>query len=328
MKYLKLILSLALVISVFISCLSFGGVQGAWHYAMSVSGEINIPIKVEVFPWEGADQLPGDVAGENHQKLVEAIIDGTYTNSDGTVTNIGLNNPDSYISQEIANRSEGNFLFRSDILGSMDYWERNDIAKFFDTETSGLEFVLHFPNGEEEPYYLYTTSAELGESNPNFPIDEKIYPIYRTEFRKNEKGEWEATETKTGYAESAYYQNPITGSWLLKYPSFNPDSWTEGDLGTGFDDAAYAYIGQTVEAYIGSGETAKYYKITSASAKTVKISAEQSDAIVRVYSNTNGALVNATAGAQGSSTVSFRASKNTTYYVQVSGLAKITFKIT
>ena len=326
MKYLRLILSLALVISVFISCLSFGGVQGAWHYAMSVSGEINIPINVEVFPWEGADQLPGDVAGENHQKLVEAILDGTYTNSDGTVTNIGLNNPNSYISQEIANRSAGNFLFRSDILGSMDYWERNDIAKFFDTETSGLEFVLHFPNGEEEPYYLYTTSAELGESDPNFPIGEKIYPIYRTEFRKNEKGEWEATETKTGYAESAYYQNPITGSWLLKYPSFNPDSWTEVELGTGFDDAIYSYIGQTITAYPRTTGIPKYYKFTSSAKQTLKIAAEDSAAIINVYSAPN-TLVKATAGKQGTSSVSFSAARNTTYYIEVSGLTSITFKI-
>jgi hypothetical protein len=98
---------------------------------------------------------------------------------------------------------------------------------------------------------LYTTSVELGtESNsPNIPIGEKIYPIYRTELHKDETGKWVATETRTGYAESAYYQNPITGSWLVKYPSFDPNSWEEVDLGLSFNDAIYAFVGQTTTSY-------------------------------------------------------------------------------
>ena len=96
---------------------------------MNASGSIEVPMDVEVFPWVGVEQLPSDVIGENHQELIETILNGTYTDSSGKVTEIGLNNPDSYINNEIKNRSNGNFWFRSDILGSMDFWERSDIEK-------------------------------------------------------------------------------------------------------------------------------------------------------------------------------------------------------
>ena len=114
---------LFLVAIISLSCILTGSVRGAWHYAMSVAGDIEVPLSVEVFPWQGVDQLPSDILGENHQKLIETILNGTYTDANGRTTQIGLNNPDSYISGEIANRSEGNFFFRSDLLGSMDFWE-------------------------------------------------------------------------------------------------------------------------------------------------------------------------------------------------------------
>lgn len=326
MKYIKALIVVFVVAIVSLTFMYPSSVNATWYYAMSASGTIEVPMRVEVFPWVGADELPSDVLGEDHEALIHNILNGTYVNENGSITNIGLNNPDSYIAQEINNRANGNFLFRSDVLGSMDYWERSDISKFFDTGTTGLSFVLHFPEDSEE-YYLYTTSIDLGESTPNVPVGEKIYPIYRTKLELNEQGEWVATETKTGYADSAYYQNPITGSWLLKYPSFDPDTWFEADLGNDFENAIYAFVGQSTTAYIKNSSDSEYYMIKPSSSGTIKVTTEKSSHIVNVYDN-KMSLVKATSGKQGTNNVGFSASANKTYYIEVSGGTSITFSIT
>ena len=208
----------------------------------------------------------------------------------------------------------------------MDFWEKSDISKFFDTGTSGLSCLLYFPEGITDTYYLYTTSIVLGESSPNIPIGEKVYPVYRTELKKDESGVWDAVETKTGYAESAYYQNPVTGSWFFKYPSFNPDTWTEGDLGNSTADAIYTYVGETSTAYIQDATTPKYYKLTVSSNTNITVSSENSNHSIRIY-NSQMALVSTNGGAQGTNRVSFRASANNTYYIEVSGATSITFTV-
>lgn len=302
-------------------------VYGAWHYALNVSGSIEIPMSVEVFPWVGADKLPNDVMGQDHQELINAILNGTYKDSSGNVTNIGLNNPDSYISSEIESRTNGNFLYRSDVLGSMDYWERSDISKFFNTSTTGLSFVLYFPEDQPDVYYLYTTSIELGDSDPNIPIGEKIYPVYQTTLVKNENGEWEAVKTVTGHAESAYYQNPVTGSWLLKYPSLDPDSFVEEDLGLTSDNAIYNFIGETTTAYNQDVVTSKYYKFTTGSSTSnITVSTENSSHCIKVY-NSSMNEVSTNGGKQGTNSVRFKPSRNTTYYIEVYGGTSITFTI-
>ena len=65
-----------------------------------------------------------------------------------------------------------------------------------------------------------------GNGNPVIPIGQNVVPVYRTILKKV-SGTWQATETKAGYAKSAYYDNRITGTWL-RYPSIDPDSWREG----------------------------------------------------------------------------------------------------
>ncbi|MBR2617000.1 MAG: hypothetical protein IKC56_02050 [Clostridia bacterium] len=304
------------------------GVKGVWHYAMASSSTIDLPMSVEVFPWVGADKLPNDVMGEDHGHLIGMILNGTYTDpSSGTVTNIGLNNPDSYISSEIKSRTEGSIFFRSDTLGSMDYWEDQDISKFFDTATTGLAFLLYFPNGKASPYYLYTTSVVLGKDSPNIPIGEDIYPVYRTKIELNSEGVWKATETLTGYADSDYYENPITGSWLVKYPSINPSSWAEGDLGLTKETAIYAAIGQTYTAYNQDTTTPKYYKIKRSSKGNVTVTGTESTHVVNVYDQNMKAVSTSGGTKQGSNKVTFSASANATYYVIVSGATTLTFSI-
>lgn len=328
MKILKFLSATFVIAIISLTCFFSFSVKGAWHYALSSSSTIEVPMSVEVFPWVGADELPNDVMGEDHQHLINKILNGTYTESNGSVTNIGLNNPDSYISNEISNRTEGNFFFRSDVLGSMDFWERNDISKFFDTATTKLSFLLHFPKNSDDTYYVYTTSVVLGDSTPVTPIGQDIYPIYRTTIQKNEEGVWVAVETKTGYAESSYYQNPVTGSWLVKYPSFNPDSWEEGHLGLTTDTAIYAAVGQTYTAYNKDTKTPKYYRLNRSSSGRVTIATQDSKYSVNVYDSTMQPVSTISGTKQGESKLTFNASANTNYYISISGGTSITFSVT
>ena len=185
----------------------------------------DVSIDLYVYPWDGSDELPDDnESGTNHSKLIDTIMNGTY---DGQ--GIGLNHPDSYLNNEIYDRSNSFLWFGSDTLGSMDFWESSDINKYFNTRTENISFVLYFPDGVDDTYYLYTLDVTLANSDgsPVTPIGQNISPVYRTVLQKNSEGVWEAISTETGYAKSAYYDNRITGSYL-RYPSIDPDSWQAG----------------------------------------------------------------------------------------------------
>lgn len=218
----------SLTLLILVLSLSVGGAFATWTFADPGCDPVESYSHFKFMAWTGAEVLPDDDSeGDNHRKLIEAILNGTVTNSNGTVTGLGLNHPNSYINNEIEDRSTAGWFSSSDTLGSMDFWEANDINKYFNTSTENISFVLHFPDGVSDTYYLYTTSEALGSSNsPVTPIGQQIAPIYRTVLKKNSAGVWEATETKIGSAKSAWYDNRITGS-LLKYPSFDPDSWKE-----------------------------------------------------------------------------------------------------
>ena len=304
------------------------GVAATWNYSLSAPENIDLNLNISLFEWKGSSALPNDVAGENHRGLIKTILEGTVTDANGNTVEIGLNNPDSYISSEIASRSGGSWWATSDTLGSMDYWEREDISNYFDLDTTKLSFVLYFPEGVSDTYYLFTTSIELGGSNsPNIPIGQKVYPVYRTVLQRNEIGEWEATETKTGYALSAYYDNRITGSVLVKYPSFDPASWTEQTLGTSTDNAIYTYLGQTTTAYPAKSSDKLYYVYTPSANTATKVSSATPNAILRVYEGGLNKAVSTTAGAQGSASLTFTAKRNTTYYIEVSGATSVTFSV-
>ena len=218
----------ALTLLVLVFSLSVGGAFATWEFWDSPCDPVDSYSHFKFMAWAGAEILPDDDSeGDNHRKLIEAILNGTVTNSNGTVTGLGLNYRNSYINNEIEDRSTAGWFSSSDTLGSMDFWEANDINKYFNTSTENISFVLHFPDGVSDTYYLYTTSEPLGSGNaPATPIGQSISPIYRTILQKNSQGVWEAVETTVGSAKSAWYDNRITGS-LLRYPSFNPDSWTE-----------------------------------------------------------------------------------------------------
>ena len=50
MKHLRSVCAVIVVAVILLSCFLAGDVNGAWHYAINASGEIEIPISVEVFP--------------------------------------------------------------------------------------------------------------------------------------------------------------------------------------------------------------------------------------------------------------------------------------
>ncbi len=327
-KNIRSICSICVIALICLICLCSTNVMGYWYYNISISQDIIIPVKVQVMPWVGMEELPNDVMGEDHEQLIDTILNGIYTDSNGNRTEIGLNNPNSYINEEIANRTQGSSWFTSDTLGSMDFWEKNDIAKYFNTETTGLTFVIYFPEEEPDVRYLFTTSIELGESNnPNYPIGQVIYPIYRTKLAQDaETGEWEAVETKTGTCKSAYYDNPITGSWLAKYPSFNPSTWEEGKLGKTTSDAIYTYIGQTVTCYNSENTDITYYVINTKGNSNVTVNSADSNAKFTI-SNSNGNQVDVRGGKQGTNNVVFRGTNNGVFYLAVTGGKSITFTI-
>lgn len=328
MKRIKCVCAICLVALMALLCFCTVNLKAAWHYSLVVSESIEIPIEVKVMPWEGMDELPNDIMGEDHEKLIETILSGTYTEANGRVTEIGLNNPNSYINTEIKNRTDGSAWFTSDTLGSMDFWESRDIAKYFNTETTGLTFIIYFPEDEPGVHYLFTTSIELGESNnPNYPIDQVIYPIYRTKLVQDvETGEWEAVETKTGSCKSAYYDNPITGSWLVKYPSFDPSTWAEGRLGTSTSNAVYTYIGQEVTCYNKNATDVTYYVVKTTGNADVTVNSTNTSAKFTI-TNANGGTVNIRGGAQGTNNVVFRGANNGTFYIAVTGDTSVTFTI-
>ena len=202
------------------------GAYAIWYFAEEDVEDVQqtLPFYLDVFPWDGSEELPDDdLTGKNHSALIEAILNGTY---DGA--GIGLNHTGSYLNEEIKDRSNSWLWFGSDTLGSMDLWESGDINKYFNTRNQNVSFVLHFPDGVSDTYYLYTMDMLLddGNGNPVIPIGQNVVPVYRTVLKKI-SGTWQATETKAGYAKSAYYDNRITGTWL-QYPSIDPDSWREG----------------------------------------------------------------------------------------------------
>ena len=98
---------------------SITGVFAAWIYAVRSPDSITTTVEVQLFPWEGSEILPDDVVGENHKVLIDNIINGTMIDSNGKLVEIGLNNPDSQISEQIADRTSK----RKYTFGSMDFYD-------------------------------------------------------------------------------------------------------------------------------------------------------------------------------------------------------------
>lgn len=345
MSAIKRIKSITLIISVAL-LFTITGVFASWIYAEESPDPQETTIQFLLFPWEGSEILPDDVVGENHKVLIDNIVNGTMTDSNGNSVGIGLNNPDSQLSQQIDDRiSKRKYTF-----GSMDFYDSDEMHAIFGLEAANLTFMVYSPQNNTNVKYLYTTNCDLGEAgylwwgNAKYPTGERVYPIYRTRLEYQDSVDdngnptkaWVAVKTVLGSAESAYYDNDTFGSAISKNPAFNPTTFApinsedceSGDsvveLGKTVNSAIYIPLGTTVDEVAYSTDKT-YFKYTATTNGTVRITpTEKSDLLtISVYSNS--ALTNLVASGKGqefSFTVSSR-----TYYIVATGDMEVNFKI-
>lgn len=296
--------------------------------------------------WEGSEILPDDVVGFNHKVLIENIVNGTMTDSNGNLVEIGLNNPDSQLSEQINDRiSKRKYTF-----GSMDFYDSEEMHAIFGLEAANLTFLVYSPENDTNVKYLYTTSCDLGESgllwwgNAKYPTGERVYPIYRTRLeyqeKVDEKGEkvqeWVAVKTILGSAKSAYYDNDAFGSAISKNPAFDPTTFapckaedcesgeTAIDMGSSVSTAIYIPLGTTVDEVANSTDKT-YFKYQSLSNGTVTISPTDKSELLTISVYSDASLESLIVSETGKD-VSFNASE-ITYYIVATGDSEINFTI-
>ena len=288
--------------------------------------------------WDGAELLPDDVVGENHKVLVENILG----------SDVGLNNENSSLSNKVNNRIDrGKYTF-----GSMGTRENAEMEQILGTEAKDLSFIIYSPPEDTSVRYLYTTSCNLGgefyaweTSKNNYPIGERIYPIYRTKLVYQVVGvdenntpvyDWVGEKTVLGSAQSEFYDNTLTGSLLVKNPAFDPTTFMptraedceEGEEyispGKSIENAIYIPLGTTVDEVADSTDKT-YFKYQAQANRTVTITpTEKSELLtISVYSDKSlTTLVVSDTGKQ----ISFNTNA-TTYYIIATGDTEVNFTI-
>ena len=324
MKLRTKLLSLVCMGALIASCT---GVYATWRFSgsESVSGISNdIEVSMNEFVWDTAEILPSDVATQNHIHLINEIVED-------------LNESGSELNTQIDSRQN----YNRDEFGSMDFWMEDKMEQLFGLDTTGLSFLLHFPQDEPNTQYLYTTNIQMGDGtifgdgNPNIPYGEYIYQIFQTRLElvtdENGNQSWTPVETKLGYAESAMYPNTYAGTLLSKKPAFDPETFTEGVRGTTRDTAIYAFVGQSSVIYTTNATDLVWYKLKHSARGTRTIISYDTKCTITVYnaSGTQIATSTQTTDANGTAcvSVSWTASANTKYYFTLTGNTAIDFKI-
>ena len=274
--------------------------------------------------------LEDNVGIANHESLVEAMVDDP--------TN-GLNNPDSYLNEQIEKRNKGNWLIPSrDTLGSMAITQGNTLESMFGDSYATNEkiaFIIKsmYTNSDKvaDYFYLFTTSVNLGENkNLNYPEGELIYPIYRTKIVKDEDGKWVSEEIVEGYAPSACYdESQFTEIHRSQIPAWDTNNWVEGKLGTSFDNAAWTHVNQSssicceAENYVEK----RYFKVTVPSNSNYSFVIDSDsqtndiDVTIDLYTS-NRVLVTSSEGS-----VDLPSNNsNTTYFIVIYGSRTMDFK--
>ncbi|MBR7177108.1 MAG: hypothetical protein IKD26_02725, partial [Clostridia bacterium] len=49
------------------------GIAAVWSYNMATPQVIDLDINVSMFTWQGSEDLPDDVFGENHRSLIQKL---------------------------------------------------------------------------------------------------------------------------------------------------------------------------------------------------------------------------------------------------------------
>lgn len=214
------------------------GVSANWLYAeKAVSNSSNIT--VEFGEWKPEVSLPeDDEAGKNHLALIQALVGA----------DIGLNNSNSYLSQQIKRRKNGIFIIepKRDTLGNMGANQDDRLNELFDKSSTNLNFLIHFVNSST--YHIYTmgmlTVGErdgLSENDSNYRTPlyaigaEYVPEVWRTVVNyttdpADGKKKWIAETSQEGYALSAYYEESRSDIHKTKIPCINPDTWQAGHL--------------------------------------------------------------------------------------------------
>ena len=337
------IVKITTVIIAVVLLLIMGGVAAAWIYPTTDITSQNLTIYPHAFPWEGSEILPDGIEGENHSVLINNIINGVMTEN-GKEVGIGLNDPDSELNEQLASREKRNKY----TFGSMDAWDSSQMNSLFGLDAAELAFMIYSPKDNDNLKYIYTASNDLGSSgwfsgNPNYPIGERIYPIYRTrvEYKLTESGnyEWVAVKTVIGSAQSKYYDNDYFGSGVVKNPAFDPLSFaplnatdcesgeTAIAMGADTTNAIYVYNGRTVILNVASNGTTTFFKYTAKSNGTAKIIVnDHIDSInAKVYSNS--ALSSEVSTIHDGNSYSFNVRSNTTYYISITGNQELNFML-
>lgn len=200
-----------LVCGICLLTLGVSSVYSTWFYSNGSVPQQEAAFSIVM----GAPDYPEE--GYSHRALIEALIGEEK----------GLNNPDSYLNQQIALRQ----TFGKDTLGSMAIYQGSQLDELFNADSANIAFIVQSidenGDGETDYYYIFTTDQQLGsQRNPNFAIGTYISPIYRSKVVKNAQGEWEAGEAVEGKALSAYYSETGLGT-LRRIPSFDPDTWVQ-----------------------------------------------------------------------------------------------------
>lgn len=323
---------------VMLACLiTVGSVYASFHYAVGPPEDIESLFQIHMAStWV----LPDDKeTGESHQSLLEEIINGSD----------GLNTKSSYLNDQIASRKR----YDRETFSNNDFWQGSTASSTFETETSNLTFLLYFPDNpnttqdeSEQEMYVFTTAVYLGESsflsNPDttVPIGDYVYAIYRTRLI-NIGGQWIAQETELGAAPSMLYQNSLAGSWLSRNPSFDPapTKWLSGKRGTTYSNAIYTYVhpaagkdsngnlftnidGYTTSTHVAdSTSELVYYRYTAESTKTYTLKVK-GNITVSVYNNLYNPINTTVTTASDYTTIKFSATRNTLYYIVMSGSEK------
>ncbi len=333
-KYLIRILAVILPLCVLFGV---GGALATWQYAGlkadSASGEI--PFKMNTFTfWEGAEILPNE-DGESHITLIDKLLNGTDT----VGTTVGINNPDSAISQNLENRLNGGLwgMFnKTDYYGSMDGSILDasiDMEGVFNTDTLGLDFIIQYI--DDLTYYIFTTSIDLGESGaPNVALGEQIYPIYRTIVtRENTSSDFVVKSTDIGHATSSYYEQLSSSAWLhdQTVPAFDVDSWKASKdvpIGTSSENAIWTFVGDTPAAIADDAVSKVWFMLDDVGQRTVTSENLQAEITVR---DANGNIVaeseKVTVDNKLVVTVDFTVEENSVIYLEFTGSNYIRFTV-
>ena len=288
--------------------------------------------------WDGSEILPDDVVGENHKALIENILRN----------DIGLNNETSSLSNKINNRI-GNEKYT---FGSMDTWDDAEMKQIFGLDAKDLSFMIYSPPEDTSVKYLYTTSCDLGKESyilqsggNNYPISERIYPIYRTKLvykvvdvDENNKpvSDWVGEKSVLGSAKSAFYDNNIAGSFFVRNPAFDPTTFMptreedceEGEecisLGKSIENAIYIPLGTTVDEVAYSTDKT-YFKYQAQANRTVTITPTENSELLTISVYSDESLTTIVVSDTGKQ-ISFN-TYETTYYIVATGDTEVNFTI-